>query len=106
MSHVGRKHGQGADKMIAAARAFLGPDLAARREREIAALPTVSWKDRTLCTLRCQGTSGKGPHEVNVPLAAAWHLISLSRFFCVYHAGDAWARGNVAHGHKPAVRRT
>lgn len=90
MSHVGRKHGKGADKLIAEAKAFLGPERAALREAQIAALPCVEWKGRLLYTLRCRGTSGKGAHDVNLPLAHLWHLIELRRFFCVYHAGDAW----------------
>jgi hypothetical protein len=92
MSHVGRKHGRGADEVIAEAQADLGPARTAARQREIDALPTVPWKGRTLYTLRCHGTSGKGPHDVNVPLAMLWHLINLRRFFCVYHAADAFAR--------------
>ena len=91
MSHVGRKHGRGADELIAEAREELGPERAAKREAEIAALPTVAWKGQTLYTLRCHGVSGKGPHDVNVPLALLWHLISFKRFLCVYHAGDAWS---------------
>lgn len=89
MSHVGRKHGDGADEVIAVAHAYLGQDGTVRRADAIAALPTVNWKGRTLYTLRCHGTSGKGPHNVNVPLALVWHLIDLRRFFCVYHVGDA-----------------
>jgi hypothetical protein len=89
MSHVGRKHGATADRVIAEARRFLGPCGTARREREIAMLPTVNWKGRTLYTLRCKGTSGNGNHDVNVPIALVWHLIDIERFFCVYHAGDA-----------------
>ena len=89
MSHVGRKHGPGADEIIAEAKAAMGPRWTAKRETEIAALPVVLWKGRTLYTLRCNGTSGKGPHDVNVPLMLVWHLIDLRRFFCVYHAGDA-----------------
>jgi hypothetical protein len=91
MSHVGRKHGRGADEVIAEAQVELGPFRTARRYAEIEALPTVEWKGRTLYTLRCNGTSGKGPHDVNVPLALVWHLMSLRRFFCVYHAADALA---------------
>lgn len=90
MSHVGRKHGKGADHVIAHARGWLGPAGEAQREAEIAALPQVDWKGRTLYTVRCQGVSGKGPHDVNLPLATVWHVLSLRRFFCVYHAGDAW----------------
>ena len=89
MSGVGRKHGKGANKVIAHARSFLGPDLSAHRQTQIDALPSVDWKGRTLYTLRCLGTSGKGPHDVNVPLAMVWHLVTPDRFYCVYHAGDA-----------------
>jgi hypothetical protein len=89
MSHVGRPHGHGADKIIAEAQGYLGPARTAQRQAEIDALPSVVWKGRTLYTLRCSGTSGKGPHNVNVPLAMLWHLLSLTRFYCVYHAGDA-----------------
>lgn len=89
MSQVGRKHGKGADKVIAEARAFLGAPGTERRLREIAELPVVEWKGRTLYTLRCHGTSGKGPHDVNVPIALVWHLTDLRRYFCPYHAGDA-----------------
>lgn len=89
MSHVGRKHGRGDDAVIAEAKADMGAAWSARRDAEVAALPTVEWKGRTLYTLRCNGTSGKGPHDVNVPLALVWHLMDLQRFFCVYHAGDA-----------------
>jgi len=90
VSHVGRKHGRGADEIIEEAKAELGPERTAAREREIAAIPTVEWKGRTLYTIRCNGTSGKGPHDVNLPLAMVWHLRNLRRFYCVYHAGDAW----------------
>ena len=89
MSHVGRKHGPSADRIIAEAQRFLGPVEAERRAQQIAALPQVQWKGRTLYTLRCRGTSGKGPHDVNLPLAHVWHLIDLGHFYCVYHAGDA-----------------
>jgi hypothetical protein len=93
MTQVGRKHGRGAEAIIAEAKHYLGPERTAQRERDIAALPTVPWKGRTLYTLRCQGISGKGPHDVNVPLALVWHLVDLRRFFCPYHAGDAMRVG-------------
>lgn len=89
MTCVGRKPGATAARVIADARAWLGVD-AARREADIARLPVVIWKGRTLYTIRCCGTSGKGPHDVNVPLSMAWHLVSLGRFFCPYHAGDVF----------------
>lgn len=90
MSQVGRKSGRGAEDLIADSKWFLGTTRVAIREAEIAALPTVTWKGRTLYTIRCHGTSGKGPHDVNVPLAVVWHLINLHRYFCPYHAGDVW----------------
>ena len=90
MAGVGRKHGRSADDAIASARAYLGPDSSARRDAEIAALPQVVWKGRTLYTLHCCGTSGKGPHAYHVPLLMVWSLISLDHFYCVYHVGDAW----------------
>lgn len=86
---VGRKHGPGAESMIAEAIADLGSVRAAKRQQEIDALPMVVWKGRTLYSLECQGTSGRGHHIVNVPLMMVWHLISLRRFFCPWHAGDA-----------------
>jgi len=92
MSGVGRKPGRGADAIIAEAQQTMGAAWSTQRAREIAALPTMPWKTRTLYTLRCQGTSGRGPHDVNVPLLMVWHLLSLQHFFCVYHAGDAWRR--------------
>jgi hypothetical protein len=45
----------------------------------------VTWKGRRLRTIRCQGDFGKGPHDVNVPEALLWCLISLARFLCPYH---------------------
>lgn len=90
MTAVGRKHGHGADLIIADAKNYLGPTRAALRQAQVEALPNITWKGRELYTLRCRGTSGKGEHNVNVPLAMVWSLLSLGRFFCVYHAGDAW----------------
>jgi len=69
----------------------LGPVAEAVRAAEITALPAVVWKGRPLRTLRCCGTSGRGPHDCNVPEAMLWALIGLSQFYCVYHAGDAWS---------------
>lgn len=65
------------------------PELEARREAEIAELPTVDWKGKRLYKLRCTGVSGKGPHLVNVPEALLWHLISLKTYRCPFHANDA-----------------
>lgn len=90
MSQVGRKHGPTADQIITQSKEWLGPERTAVRQAEIDALPQVIWKGRQLWTVRCHGTSGKGPHDVNLPLAMLWSLIWLHRYFCPYHAGDAW----------------
>lgn len=87
MSHVGRKSGRGSEAAIVNCRAYLW---AAQHEREryIESLPAVTWKGLALRTLRCHGTSGEGPHDVNVPEALAWSLMHPEGFCCVYHAGD------------------
>jgi hypothetical protein len=72
----------------AATREWGDPGWEARRAAEIAALPTVEWRGRTLYTLRCHGTRGKGPHDVHLPERVLWSLIGLTHFRCVYHAGD------------------
>ena len=56
-----------------------------RRASEIAALPEVSWKGRTLRAIQCRGDYGKGPHVVNIPESVLWNLIGFDRFRCVYH---------------------
>lgn len=61
---------------------------AAGRAAQIAALPTVIWKGRTLRTIRCHGTTGKGPHDVHVPDAVLWALIDLRAYCCPYHQGS------------------
>lgn len=58
------------------------------RQRKIDALPTVQWKGHALKTLRCVGTSGKGPHDVNLPEAVLWSLMSLNAFLCPFHVND------------------
>lgn len=50
------------------------------REAEIAALPIVEWQGKTLRTLRCQGISGKGPHDCNVPEGLLWGTVEAPRF--------------------------
>lgn len=69
-------------------RDMCGPVSTLMRECEIATLPAVEWKGKTLRTIRCHGTSGKGPHDCNVPEALLWSLMSLKHFLCVYHSGD------------------
>ena len=62
-----------------------GETAEAERAREIAALPAVQWKGRTLYTLRCQGDYGKGPHDQNLPEATLWALFDLRVYRCPYH---------------------
>src|SRR5688500_1114108 len=59
---------------------------AVERQREIDALPVAEWKGKQLRTLRCNGTTGKGPHNTNVPESLLWALIDLRRWFCPYHS--------------------
>lgn len=77
------------DNLARAKAAYLdiaGPDLAAVRASQIASLPTVEWRGRTLRTIRCTGVTGKGPHDMNVPESLLWSLIDLGRYRCPYHA--------------------
>ena len=74
------------------AREFMGGEWCARRQDEIDALPTKEWKGRTLYTIRCQGVRGKGPHAVHVPKSLLWQIVSLTDYFCVYHAADRLLR--------------
>lgn len=76
----------------ARARAFFveleGHAAAERRAAEIAALPAVVWKGKTLRTLRCTGTTGKGPHDQHVTEGQLWALISLTRWRCAFHPAE------------------
>lgn len=65
-----------------------GPARAFIRQHQINQLKTVEWKGKTLYALRCHGTSGKGPHDTNVPESLLWSLIDLRAFRCPYHAND------------------
>ena len=60
----------------------------AARENAIRALPVVAWKGRTLYTIRCQGTSGRGPHDTNVPESTLWAVLDFRAFRCPFHAND------------------
>lgn len=62
-----------------------GADAVSQRQRDIAALPTVQWKGRTLYTIRCEGDFGRGPHMVHVPESLLWSLLSVRHFRCAYH---------------------
>lgn len=77
------------DNLARSKAAFLdiaGSDLAAERAAQIAALPTVEWRGRTLRTIRCTGTTGRGPHDMHVPESLLWNLIDLRFYRCPYHA--------------------
>jgi hypothetical protein len=78
------------DRRVATVRAsyleIAGPERAAERAAEIASLPTVEWRGRTLRTIRCTGTRGRGPHDMHVPESLLWSLIDLGRYRCPYHA--------------------
>jgi hypothetical protein len=84
-----RTTGLHADRQRATARAAfvetLGDDAATVREAVIAALPVVDWKGKTLRTLRCTGTTGKGPHNVNVPESLLWALLDVGTYRCAFH---------------------
>jgi hypothetical protein len=62
-----------------------GPEGEAQRAAEIAALPAVEWKGRTLYSLHCSGDYGNGPHVVNAPESLLWSLLDLRVFRCPYH---------------------
>lgn len=87
MSHLASSPHQAARARRArvAYREYLGGEAERQRAEQIAALPTVRWKGRRLKTIRCHGTTGKGPHDCNVPEGLLWALISLSGFHCAYH---------------------
>lgn len=89
MSHVAATPQHRQARQTARAReAFrdsLGPNAEMMRAAEIAALPSVTWKGKSLKTLRCHGTTGNGPHDCNVPEGLLWALLSLQDFHCVFH---------------------
>jgi hypothetical protein len=58
-----------------------------RRAADIEACRVVEWKGRTLRTLRCHGTTGKGPHDINVPEGMLWTLLALNEYVCAFHGG-------------------
>lgn len=89
------------DRLLATSRRVfrqLCPDGEERRAAEIAALPQVEWKGRTLYTIRCHGKSGRGPHDVNVPASLLWQLIDIRAYCCPYHPGEAEWEGPVDGG--------
>lgn len=76
-----------ADRARAAFVALRGEAAAARRQVEIDELPTVEFKGQTLYTIRCHGTTGKGPHDRHVLPAVLWSLIDLRAYVCPFHLG-------------------
>lgn len=62
-----------------------GVQEADKRTSQIAALPVVEWRGQMLRTIRCHGTTGKGPHDRHVPEAVLWSLIDLHRYICPFH---------------------
>ena len=88
MSMVGLHVARQAEKAKCAFIYERGMLAALDRQSEIEALPAVEWKGKPLRTLRCHGTSGKGPHDCNVPEGLLWSLIDLRAFRCPYHANN------------------
>lgn len=58
------------------------------RHTTAGSLPLVTWKGKSLRTLRCNGTSGKGPHSQNVTEGQLWALIDLRHWRCAFHPAD------------------
>lgn len=83
----------------------LGVEAEARRAAEIDALPRAEWKGRQLRTIRCHGTSGKGPHDCNVPESMLWALIGMVPFYCVYHRDDAMVGSGTDRQEQAATTR-
>lgn len=77
-----------ADTALAAFIEMRGLIEAFQRFDQMRALPQVEWKGKTLYTIRCHGTRGKGPHTVHVPESVLWSLIDIRAFRCPYHFGD------------------
>lgn len=85
--HHKRVIGLHEDAVLARTIAALWPDVDERQQRaaQIATLPAVEWKGRTLFTIRCHGDFGRGPHNLNVPESLLWSLMNLNWFLCPYH---------------------
>lgn len=62
------------------------PEQVAERALLIRSLPTVNWKGKLLRTIRCHGTTGRGPHDLNVPESLLWALLDPTRYVCPFHA--------------------
>lgn len=55
------------------------------RAKQIASLPIVEWRGQQLRTIRCHGTTGRGPHDRHVPEGLLWSLIDIGRYVCPFH---------------------
>jgi hypothetical protein len=56
------------------------------RRAEIVMLQTSTWRGQAVYALLCNGTTGRGPHLVNVPEAMLWSLIDLRAYRCPFHS--------------------
>jgi len=88
--HRVRSVGLHEERSLATAKAafidFAAVPAVMHRQREIDALPVVEHKGRKLRTLRCNGLTGKGPHDYNVPESLLWSLLHLGSWRCPFHA--------------------
>jgi hypothetical protein len=56
------------------------------RLNEISLLAPSLWRGQPVYALLCNGTTGRGPHLVNVPEALLWSLIDLRAYRCPFHS--------------------
>jgi hypothetical protein len=56
------------------------------RRAEIDRLTPSLWRGQPVYALLCNGTTGKGPHLVNVPEALLYALIDLRAYRCPFHS--------------------
>lgn len=66
--------------------ALRGPADLAVREAQIQSLPHSVWRGHAVYAITCHGSTGKGPHQVNVPLALLFSLIEIEAYRCPFHA--------------------
>lgn len=67
--------------------AVYGIEAATERQRQIEALPLITWKGKALRTIHCCGDYGKGPHAQHVPEHLLWSLIDVRYWLCPFHRG-------------------
>lgn len=80
-SHLAARHARARTAFVDA----YGHEAASVRQFQIDALPVVTWKGKTLRTIRCHGDFGKGPHVQNVPEHLLWSLIDVRQWLCPFH---------------------